>query len=117
MDGRSGSGPPESERPGLARPGALENTFNSSAARDNRRHQPAQGAQRDLRFRHDVVRLHARGPRAIYELLAELGARRLCRTEIEQLVGCYAALDPEMIRAVGADRLPPLPVPRLVTEP
>jgi len=54
------------------------------------------------------------GLRAIYELLAELGARRLCRTEIELLVGYYAALDRNTGRAVKAEQLPPLPPPRLV---
>ena len=76
-----------------------------------------ESAQRDLRFRRDVLRLHSLGPRVLFELFAELGARRLLRTEIEQLVGCYAALDPEIVRAIGADRLPPLPPPRLMAEP
>jgi hypothetical protein len=67
-------------------------------------------AQADLRFRADVARLH----RAVFELLTELGAQRLCHTEIEQLVGQYAALDPEQVRAVGAGRMPTLPPLRLV---
>ena len=46
--------------------------------------------------------------------MAELGARRLCRTEIEALVGYYAALDRGLTRTVGADRLPPLPPLRLI---
>jgi hypothetical protein len=81
---------------------------------DNTAASNALGEQRDLRFRHDVIRLHALGPRAVYELLAELGASRLLRTEIEQLVGCYADLDPDIVRAVGADKLPPLPPLRAV---
>lgn len=78
---------------------------------------PGQGGVQggaDLAFRRNVRQLHQLGPRATYELLAELGARRLCRSEIEQLVLAYAELDPEIVRAVGADRLPPLPLPRLV---
>lgn len=71
-------------------------------------------AQRDLRFRHDVARLHALGPRATLELLSELGARRFCLTEIEELVGRYAGLDPRIVHALGANRLPPLPPPRAV---
>lgn len=70
--------------------------------------------QRDLRFRRDVVKLHGLGARALYELLVELGERRLCRTEIEGLVGYYAQLDPEIARIVGAGRLPPMPPLRLV---
>jgi hypothetical protein len=69
---------------------------------------------RDQRFYRDVARLHALGPRALYELLAELGAKRLLRTEIEALVAHYAAPGPELVRALGADQPPRLPPPRLV---
>ena len=84
-----------------------------SAVPMTRRAAPA-GAQRDIRFRRDVQRLHALGPRAIYEMLSELAAKRLLRTEIEQLVSYYAGLNSQVARATGADRLPPLPALRLV---
>jgi hypothetical protein len=69
---------------------------------------------RDERLYRNVVRLHVLGPRAIYELLAELGAKRLLRTEIEALVAHYVARGPELVQAVGADQPLPLPPPRLV---
>jgi len=72
-----------------------------------------QAARRDLRFRRDVERLHRLGPRVLFEALSELGAIRLCRFEIEELVARYAALDAATLRAAGADRMPPLPL-RLV---
>lgn len=79
-------------------------------------HQAAfrQAASRNLRFRRDVDRLHALGPRVLYEALCEFGADRLCRFEIEELVARYAALDPERVRIVGADRWPALPPLRAV---
>jgi len=68
---------------------------------------------RDARFRRDVERLHLLGPRSIYELLAELGAARLLRTEIEALVARYVALDPAAVPAVGGKRMPPRPLHRV----
>jgi hypothetical protein len=52
-------------------------------------------------FRHDVAHLHALGPRAIAELLAELGAARMVRTEIEVLLRKYRRLDPAVVAALG----------------
>ena len=61
----------------------------------------------DARFRRDVQRIHALGPRAVFELLAELGARRLLRTEIEGLAARYAAIDPRALAAAGGDQMVP----------
>jgi|SRR5215471_14403799 len=58
----------------------------------------------DLRFRRSVERLHRLGPRALYELLVELGASRLIQTEIERQVERYAALDKAVLHATGGDR-------------
>ena len=44
----------------------------------------------DLRFRRQVERLHRLGPRALGELLAEIGEQRLCRTYLEQRVRRYS---------------------------
>jgi hypothetical protein len=65
---------------------------------------------RELRFRRDIERLHRLGPRALHALLAELGARRLIRTEIEVLVARYARLDDETVRTACGDRFPPTPL-------
>jgi hypothetical protein len=62
---------------------------------------------RDARFRRDVKRLHRLGVRALYEMLVDLGARRLVRTEIERLVARFARIDPEALAAAGGDRMPP----------
>ena len=65
---------------------------------------------RDLQFRRDVERLHRLGPRAIYHLLDEIGCRRLCKTFIEDRAREYAGLDPDVLAAVGGDKLPPSPI-------
>jgi hypothetical protein len=54
------------------------------------------------RLRHLARRLHGLGERPIYEFLAEIvqGADIMARLE------CYAALDPDTVRALGGDELP-----------
>jgi hypothetical protein len=61
---------------------------------------------RDARFRRDVVSLHRLGPRTLHEALVELAARRLLRTEVEELVGRYARLDPAALDAAGGREWP-----------
>ncbi|HEU0215094.1 MAG TPA: hypothetical protein VFQ90_00415 [Stellaceae bacterium] len=61
----------------------------------------------DERLRRGVRGLHRAGPRAVYELLVELGASRLQRTIIETTVARYAAaLAPRDMAGLGADVLP-----------
>jgi hypothetical protein len=62
---------------------------------------------RDEIFRRDLVRLHKLGPRAYYQMLADLGAQRLIRTEIEALVRRYSRIDPTRLAAAAGDRWPP----------
>ncbi len=60
----------------------------------------------DLEFYRDVVRLHRLGPRAVYELLTEIGEQRLCRTFIEQRVQRFSKIDPDHLAALGGDTFP-----------
>ena len=64
----------------------------------------------DLAFRHMVKQVHGLGPRAVYELLVEIGEQRLCRTYIEQRLRRYAQLDPEHLSVVGGDAFPRPPI-------
>ena len=64
----------------------------------------------DLAFRRKVERLHRLGPRAVTELLTEIGEQRLCRTYLEQRVRRYAEIDPEHLAALGGDRFPRPPL-------
>lgn len=55
---------------------------------------------RTLRLDRAAERLHALGPRAVAELLAAIDAPL---STVER----FAAIDPDMLRAVGGDRFPP----------
>ena len=62
---------------------------------------------RDEMFRRDLEQVHRLGVRPLYELLAELGAQRLIRSEIEALVRRYSRIDPARLAAAGGDQWPP----------
>lgn len=64
---------------------------------------------RERQFRNAVLKVHRLGPRAVYELLAEISARHLLRTPIEKLTSEYASLDPVVIERLGAGSMPPVP--------
>ena len=64
----------------------------------------------DARFERAVLRVHALGPRAIFELLSEIGRARMCRLFIEQRVERFGLLDPRVLRALNGDRMPPVPL-------
>lgn len=69
---------------------------------------------RDRRFERNVARLCELGPRAVGELLAELGASSLRMTEIEATLARYARLDPVVVRDLDGDRFAPRPTLRVV---
>jgi hypothetical protein len=56
----------------------------------------------EVEFRRNVTHLHALGPGAVGELLAELGARFLICTEIETLLRRYRRLDLITVVLIGA---------------
>lgn len=66
----------------------------------------------DLWFRRQIENLHRLGPRAVGELLAEIGAERSIQTVIDKKLDRYAQLDPEALEAAGAGGFwqPPLHV-------
>ncbi len=64
----------------------------------------------DIAFRRKVERLHARGPRAVLEILAEIGAERSIRTIIDQTLDRHLAVSDQALEAVGGDRLPADPI-------
>jgi len=65
----------------------------------------------EIRFARAVARLHRLGPRPFYELLVELAAARLLRTEIEEIVGRYLSrLEAGVLGGLGTNRLPPHPI-------
>ena len=63
-----------------------------------------------LRFEQMVKHLHHLGPRAIAEFLIEIatvtGEPDVIAARLEE----YSRLDPDLVRAVGADTFPPMPL-------
>jgi hypothetical protein len=103
---------PGGNRTGLGNRG-IGNCSADGIAEIDRRTQPCD----DPRFRRDVERLHRRGPRPLYEMLAELDRDHLILTAVELKVAKYASrLSPEVLRATGGDQMPPVP-PWLVGGP
>ncbi len=64
----------------------------------------------DLRFHRLVEKLHRLGPRAVGELLAEIGEQLSCRTFIDQRLEAYGQFDPELIRKLGGNEFPRPPL-------
>lgn len=65
----------------------------------------------DRRFAVNIRRLHALGPRPLYEMLVVLGAERRIRSRIEQLVRQFAQIDGDVLAFVGGRDLPDDPPP------
>lgn len=65
----------------------------------------------EIRFARAVAQFHRLGPRTLYQLLTELGAARMVRTEIEAMVERYVRrLDPDILRRLDGDRFRPPPL-------
>ncbi len=67
-------------------------------------------ARNDLRFQRDIERLYKLGPRALGELLVEIGEQRHCRTYIENRDRSYGGISPEYLSALGGDAFPRPPL-------
>jgi hypothetical protein len=68
----------------------------------------------DVRFYRLVGRLCRCGERPVAELLAELCRERMLRdvieTKLERYIEALARLGPDVLRVLGCDRAPPLPL-------
>ena len=63
-----------------------------------------------LKFRRQIEHLHSLGPRAVGELLAEIGAERSIQTVIDQKLDRYVGLGTEALEATGGGRFWSLPL-------
>jgi hypothetical protein len=54
--------------------------------------------------------LHRLGERAVFEAFDEISRRTRRRAVVERVVQAIAALDPDLVAALGGDRLPPSPL-------
>ena len=59
------------------------------------------------RFERHVIRVHSLGPRPLAEMLIEIATATGSPDLIADRLQAYAALDAEIVRAVGGDRFPP----------
>ena len=64
----------------------------------------------DIECRQKAQRLHAKGPRLIAELLAELAASHSLGTIINRSLDRYLALDDTALDITNGHTLPPLPI-------
>ncbi len=62
------------------------------------------------RFEYMVEHLHRLGPRPIAELLIEIARCTGHSSLIADRIQAYAGLDRELVRALGGDRFPPMPL-------
>ncbi len=77
----------------------------AGAASPSRRHNPATA---EIKFCRLVDRVHRLGPKPLSELLKELvGTDDGLQADTLFLLEKYGALDPEIVRALGADTFPP----------
>ena len=63
-----------------------------------------------LRRQRQVEQVHRLGARVLFELVDELDRHHGLADDLDRRLERYAALDPEVLRALGADRLPVSPV-------
>ncbi len=61
-------------------------------------------------FERQVEHLHRLGPRAVAELLIEIAHCTGQSGVIADRLQAYARLDPAVLRAVGGDKFPPIPL-------
>ena len=76
----------------------------------NRDFLPKSQALARLRRQRHVEQLHRLGARVLFELVDELDRHHGLADDLDRRLERYAALDPEVLRALGADRLPVSPV-------
>ncbi len=62
------------------------------------------------RFERQIERVHALGPRVFAELLGDIARRTGQSSFIADRLQAYAALDLAVLRAVGGDRFPVMPL-------
>jgi|HubBroStandDraft_4_1064222.scaffolds.fasta_scaffold1020535_2 hypothetical protein len=63
-----------------------------------------------LRQRRQVQAVYCLGSRAVGELIDEIGRHHGITADIDRRLARYAAIDPEMLRAVGGNRWPIAPL-------
>ncbi len=63
-----------------------------------------------LRRQRQCAHLHNLGPRPLFEFLTELASEHDIGGSIDNKLASYARLNVDIVRALGGDRFPPLPM-------
>ena len=63
-----------------------------------------------LRQERQIEHVHALGPRVFAELLGDIARRTGQSSFIADRLQAYAALDATVLRAIGGDKFPPMPM-------
>jgi hypothetical protein len=101
--------PNRKRRPAGDRTALLEDQGNGNAQENTAPQPQRQEFLNALRRQRAVERL-CRTPRLIFELLDELDRHYGLGADLDRRLQRYAALDPELLRALGADKFPGLPI-------
>ena len=70
----------------------------------------------DIAFRRKLDQIHQRGPRAVGEVFAELGAERSIMSIIDQILDRHLAVSDQALEIVGGNRLTPIPIHAAVND-
>jgi hypothetical protein len=84
---------------------------NQPAAQDGRSTMPP------ARYWRLIKHLHELGPRATGELLREIGRDRMIMSDLEARLERFGRLDADIVKAIGADQLPPTPLHLVEADP
>ena len=68
----------------------------------------------DLHFRRRVAALHAKGPRATAELVAEILTQPLDRMTVDERLDRFLAISDAALDAAGGCEMPPVPLHEVV---
>ena len=79
-------------------------------AADSTRPNAWQAEARRLRRQRLVQRLYRLGPRAVFELVDEIGRRHGITDEVDRRLAAFAALDAEILAITGGDKFPAAPM-------
>jgi hypothetical protein len=111
---RSRERPPDQKRergPGGDRTADLKNTDNNNGnAHSNNLSERRAQENRRLRRQQYAQRIWPLGDRVLFELVNHIADRFGPEDEVDRLLDRFAGLSPEILRAVGADRLPERPL-------
>jgi hypothetical protein len=74
-------------------------------------------AQQRLRRQHLARQVHHLGPRVLFEFIDELDRHHRLGDDLDRRLEKYASADPDLLRAFGGDRFPPLPTRQIWGRP